>query len=106
MRRAEFVTAGVLALLSIYMMWKSTELEVGYILGEGPGGGAWPFWLAGVMLICTVVIAYNAYRRTSPPSQSTEPFLDAYGIKMLFLVARASSSLNSRGSASRFRLVL
>jgi putative tricarboxylic transport membrane protein len=38
MRRGEFITAGILAVLSIYMMWKSTELDVGYISGEGPGG--------------------------------------------------------------------
>lgn len=86
MRRAELITAGVLALLSIYMMWKSTELNVGYIRGEGPGGGAWPFWLSAVMLVCTAMIAVNALRRTSPPSQSTEPLLDAYGVRMLFLV--------------------
>ncbi|NNE22316.1 MAG: tripartite tricarboxylate transporter TctB family protein [Rhizobiales bacterium] len=86
MRRAEIITAGVLALLSIYMMWKSTDLDVGYISGEGPGGGAWPFWLAAVMLVCTGVIAVNWARRTSPPSQSTEPLLDSYGIRMLVLV--------------------
>lgn len=86
MRRAEFVTAGVLALLSIYMMWKSAELEIFYIRGEGPGGGAWPFWLSGVMLICTGIIAVNALRRASPPSRSTEPMLDSYGIRMLVLV--------------------
>jgi len=86
MRRGEFITAGVLAALSIYSMWKSTELKVGYIRGEGPGGGAWPFWLSGIILICTVLIAYNAYRRTSPPSQSTEPVLDAEGRKMIFQV--------------------
>ena len=40
MRRGEFITAGVLAALSIYMMWKSTELEIGYRSDEGPGGGA------------------------------------------------------------------
>ncbi len=86
MRRAEIITAGVLALLSIYMMWKSTELDVGYIRGEGPGGGAWPFWLAGIMLICTGFIAFNWYKQTSPPSQSEEPLLDPYGRKMLLLV--------------------
>ena len=86
MRRGEFITAGVLAVLSIYMMWKSTELNVGYIKGEGPGGGAWPFWLSGIMLICTVLIAINAARRTSPPSQSDEPVLDAEGRKMLVQV--------------------
>ncbi len=86
MRRGEFITAGILAVLAIYMMWKSTELEVGYIRGEGPGGGAWPFWLSGIMLICTVLIAINAARRTSPPSQSDEPLLDAEGRKMILQV--------------------
>ena len=51
MRRAEFITAGILAVMSIYFMWKSTELNVMYIPDEGPGGGAWPFWLSGIMLI-------------------------------------------------------
>lgn len=86
MRRGEIITAGLLALLSIYLMWKSTELDIGYIRGEGPGGGAWPFWLSAIMLICTGFIAFNWMRRTSPPSQSDEPLLDSYGIRMLFLV--------------------
>lgn len=86
MRRAEFITAGVLALLSIYLMWKSTELDIWYIRGEGPGGGAWPFWLSAIMLVCTGAIAFNGMRRTSPPSQSTEPLLDSYGMRMLLLV--------------------
>lgn len=86
MRLAEIVTAGVLALLSIYLMWKSTELNVGYITGEGPGGGAWPFWLSGIMLICTGMIAINWVRRTSPPAQSEEALLDGYGKRSLVLV--------------------
>jgi putative tricarboxylic transport membrane protein len=86
MRLGEIVTAGILALLSIYMMFKSTELNIGYVRGEGPGGGFWPFWLSGIMLISTGWIAFNWYRRTSPPSQSDEPVLDDYGWKMLFLV--------------------
>jgi putative tricarboxylic transport membrane protein len=76
MRRAEIITAGILALFSVYLMWKSTELDIGYIKGEGPGGGAWPFWLSAVMLICTGFIALNWVRRTSPPSQSDDVFLD------------------------------
>lgn len=87
MRLAEIVTAGVLALLSIYMMVKSTELNIGYIRGEGPGAGAWPFWLSAIMLLCTVMIAINWARRTSPPSQSEEPFLDVYGKKTVLQVA-------------------
>ncbi len=86
MRLGEFVTAGILAVLSIYFMWKSSELEIGYIRGEGPGGGAWPFWLSAIMLVCTALIALNAARRTSPPSRSTEPVLDAEGRRMLVQV--------------------
>lgn len=86
MRRAEITTAGVLALLSLYMMWKSTELNVGYIRGQGPGGGAWPFWLSAIMLLCCVLIAINWARGKTPPSRSEEPFVDNYGLKMLGFV--------------------
>lgn len=89
MRIGEIVTAGVLALFSIYLMWKSTELPIGYISGQGPGGGAWPFWLSLVMLLCCVMIAFNWWRRTSPPSQSDEPLLDSYGWRMLAMVGGA-----------------
>lgn len=86
MRLGEIITAGILALLSIYLMYKSTDLNIGYVRGEGPGGGFWPFWLSGIMLLSTVAIAINWVRGTSPPSQSDEPVLDAYGWKMLALV--------------------
>jgi len=86
MRYAEIVIAGVLALFSIYLMVKSTELPIGFARGQGPGGGAWPFWLSGIMLVCCGFIALNWWRKTSPPSQSEEPFLDGYGWRMLGLV--------------------
>ncbi|MGR3289649.1 MAG: tripartite tricarboxylate transporter TctB family protein [Paracoccaceae bacterium] len=86
MRLGEITTAGILALFSVYLMVESADLEIGYIKGEGPGGGAWPFWLSAIMLICTGFIARNWYRRTSPPSQSTEPMLDNYGWMMLVKV--------------------
>lgn len=86
MRRAEIITAALMALLSIYFMIKSTELDVGYIKGEGPGGGFWPFWLSACMLISCIWIGINWLRRASPPSQSTEKYIDSYGLRMLLLV--------------------
>lgn len=97
MRRAEIVTAVVLGILSIYLMWKSGEppawdpsvprfANIGIIDGEGPGSGFWPFWLSAVMLVCCIWIGVNWWRRTSPPSRSEEPFLDAYGWRTLVLV--------------------
>jgi hypothetical protein len=86
MRNGEIVTAGILALFSIYLMIKSAELPIGFIPDRGPGGGAWPFWLSAIMLICCGMIAFNWWRRTSPPSRSEEPFLDSYGWRMVGLV--------------------
>jgi len=100
MRIAEITTAVFLGILSIYLMWKSgdppvwnTEVgrfaNIGFIDGEGPGSGFWPFWLSAVMLVSTIWIGVNWYRRTSPPSQSDEPFLDGYGKRMLVVVGGA-----------------
>ena len=97
MRRAEIVTAIVLGIFSVYLMWKSGEppswnpdvprfANIGMIEGEGPGSGFWPFWLSAIMLICCIWIGVNWYRRKSPPSQSDEPFLDSYGKRILALV--------------------
>ncbi|GFE51114.1 hypothetical protein So717_28670 [Roseobacter cerasinus] len=86
MRVGEIVTAGFLALLSLYLMWKSTELPIGYIAGRGPGGGAWPFWLSAIMLICCGCIAFNWWRGSNPAAQSDEPVLDSHGWRTLLLV--------------------
>ncbi|GBF25159.1 hypothetical protein MnTg02_00189 [bacterium MnTg02] len=89
MRIAELVMAAVMALFSIYLMWKSTELNIGWISGEGPGGGAWPFWLAAIMLLCCIWIMIQWFRRKSPLSKSTEIYMNAEVIKGVGLVAGA-----------------
>ena len=86
MRRAEIITAALMAGLSLYLMFKSMELPIGWIPGEGPGGGFWPFWLAACMFGSTIWVAINWSRRSSPPSQSEEPYLDSYAMKMFILV--------------------
>ena len=86
MRRAEFITAILMAALSAYLMYKSTELPIGWISGEGPGGGFWPFWLAALMLVSSIWVLINYFRKTSPPSQSEEPYMDSYALKMFLLV--------------------
>ncbi len=98
MRRAEFVTAVVLALFSVYLMWKSgegPEWDTEYIHwantgvnidNSGPGKGFWPFYLALGMLVSCIWIMFNSIRRTSPPSQSDEPFMDGYARRMLLTV--------------------
>lgn len=85
MKRAELITALILMALSVYLMVKSAELPVGWVPDEGPGGGAFPFWLAAGMLLSSLWVLYNWYRRTSPPSQSDEPYMDAYALRSFVL---------------------
>ena len=51
MRRAELLMALILGVFSVYLMVKSAELPIGWIPNEGPGGGAFPLWLAFEMLL-------------------------------------------------------
>jgi hypothetical protein len=92
MRMAELIMAVVMAIFSVYLMWKSTELPVGWIEGSGPGGGAFPFWLATGMLMCCGWIIVRWARRQSPPSQSVEPYMDRRALR-LFLVGAGSLTI-------------
>ena len=65
----------VLGVLSAYLMVKSAELPIGWIPGEGPGGGAFPFWLSAGMLVCCVCITLRWLLRQSPVSRSSEPYV-------------------------------
>ncbi len=87
MRAAELVMAVVMAVFSLYLMWKSTELPIGWIPGAGPGGGAFPFWLSAGMLICCLVMIVRWIRGTSPLSRSTETFIDGHALRTFALVA-------------------
>ena len=89
MRRAEIVAAILMAVLSVYLMWKSAELPIGWIADEGPGGGAFPFWLAAIMLVCCLWTMANWYRHLTPPSNSQNSFMDAYAFRMFILVGGA-----------------
>ena len=93
MRKAELGMALVMSVFSIYIMWKSSELPIGWIPEEGPGGGAFPFWLGGGMLVCCAVILYRWFRRTSPPSQSDEPFMDAEAFRLFVVIAGSLTTM-------------
>ncbi len=88
-RKAELAMAVVMAFFSVYLMFKSAELPIGWTEGEGPGGGAFPFWLSAGMLVCCLWIMINWVRKTSPLSTSEKPFLDKGGAK-LFLYGGGS----------------
>lgn len=77
----------VMAAFSGYLMWKATELPIGWIKGEGPGGGAWPFWLATIMLLSCLGIIVNWFRRIGPIASSVEPFMHPGTLRSVLPVA-------------------
>ena len=89
MRRAELIMAVVLAIFSAYLMWKSAELPIGWIPDEGPGGGAFPFWLSAGMLLSSLWIILRWFRRVTPQSRSSEPFFDSQSAMLIGLVVGA-----------------
>ena len=70
-----------MAFFSFYLMWKSAELPIGWIPREGPGGGAFPFWLSAGMLVCSLWIVVRWVKGTGPLSQSVEPYMDRATLK-------------------------
>jgi putative tricarboxylic transport membrane protein len=88
-RAAELIMALIMGACSIALMVKSAQLPIGWIPGEGPGGGAFPFWLAAGMLVCCIWILVNWALKANAVSASQEPFMDrtTFG---LFIAAAGS----------------
>lgn len=77
-RTAELLMAIMMGAFSIYLMVKSTELPIGWIEEEGPGGGTWPFWLSSIMLISCVGILFNWVRKKGDVAKSTKVYIEAH----------------------------
>jgi len=75
MRVAELVMAIFMAVFSLVIMIKATELPIGWLPQSGPGGGAFPFWLGAGMLVCCFWIMVRWFRGSSPLSLSTAPYM-------------------------------
>lgn len=85
-RRAELFVAGLLAVFSIYVMVLASELPIGWVEGEGPGGGAFPFWLGALILVCSfAVIARTLLVSTSDAVHAGRPLIDPHAIRPLVL---------------------
>lgn len=77
-RTAELLMALMMAAFSIYLMFKSAELPIGWIEEEGPGGGLWPFWLSAIMLISCLGILYNWFRKKGKIATSSKTYIEAH----------------------------
>ncbi|MCY3822242.1 MAG: tripartite tricarboxylate transporter TctB family protein [Nitrospinae bacterium] len=63
MQRADRIVAIGLILVSLGVAWKATELPVGILPKEGPGGGFLPFWLSlGIAVVALLVLLQSLFR--------------------------------------------
>ncbi len=88
-RVAELSMAILMGVFSLYLMYKSAELPIGWIPDEGPGGGAWPFWLAAMMLLSCIGIIVNWVRRKGAVAVSEAPYIERNILIEVGLVALA-----------------
>ena len=88
-RTAELLMAILMGIFSIYLMVKSAELPIGWIDGEGPGGGTWPFWLSTIMLISCGGIMLNWFRKHGSIATSTRTYIEKHVLGDVASVAGA-----------------
>lgn len=74
-RAAELLMAVILAVASAGIMLSAAKLNIGWVPGRGPGAGAWPFWLAGGMLLAQIATIIRWFMRSTPESRSLELFV-------------------------------
>jgi len=87
MRKAEVACALTLMLFAGYTLLAATALPVGWVADEGPGGGAFPFWLSLVMLICGAGILVQTLRAPTPPNPDGKAFIDRAALVDIGVVA-------------------
>lgn len=75
-RQADLLGSIALAIFSLYLMSESAKLPIGYIPGEGLGGGAFPFWLSLGMLMCCIWNVINWIAKKSEISRSNNLYLN------------------------------
>ncbi|WP_424970579.1 tripartite tricarboxylate transporter TctB family protein [Dinoroseobacter sp. S76] len=85
MLKAESLIAMALMGLSGYFMIHALVLPIGWVEYEGPGGGAFPFWLSGVMLLASAGVLVKSLRAAEP--DDAEPFFDPETRRSVFAVS-------------------
>ena len=78
-RTAEGLMALLTALVSVGLMVKSAQLNIGWLEGRGPGSGAWPFWLSAGMLLVSLATLWRWFIRATPESRSLAPYITREG---------------------------
>lgn len=89
MQRADRIVAIGLIFVSLGVAWKATELPVGILPKEGPGGGFLPFWLSlGIAAVALMVLIQSllSARRDESDTAGAGVFMSREGLRDLMRV--------------------
>lgn len=89
MQRADRIVAIGLIFVSLGVAWKATELPVGILPKEGPGGGFLPFWLSlGIAAVALMVLIQSlvSSRRDKSAMAGAGVFMSREGLRDLMRV--------------------
>jgi hypothetical protein len=87
MRRAELACALAIVAFAAIFGWYAQELPIGWVKGEGPGGGFFPFWLSVIMGTVAVAVGVQEFLKTPAPRQAAERFFTEGGLRQVLLIA-------------------
>ena len=79
------MSAVVMLAASIGIMIKSSELNIGWIPGRGPGAGAWPFWLAGGMALSCVWTMVRWFLGVTAESRNLDQYIPRETVFIVFI---------------------
>ena len=83
-RQAEFAMAIATVLLSLGLMWSSTDgLSISWVPNKGPGSGFWPFWLSVGLLLASLATLVRWFLKATPESRSEEPYISRDALKVV-----------------------
>ena len=92
-RTAELLMAIFTIVISILLMVKAADNRIGWVVGRGPGAGAWPFWLATVMLLASIATLVRWFQGKTPESRNYEAFLDRDTVSIVGITVAALIAL-------------
>lgn len=90
MNRADKTIALALMGLSIYFMWHAKELPIGWVPGDGPGGGAFPFWLSAILFLSALSVLISTLRASKENAENIKtPFFEPETVAAVIKVSCA-----------------
>lgn len=88
-RTMDIVVAALLIALSSLYVWDSWRIGFGWIEGQGPAAGFFPFWIAIIMGGASLVNLVRAFARREPGGEESFVSRTAMGRVLMVLVPTA-----------------